>query len=261
MPPNKWTAVVSLALLLVGCRVQPAQHAPPGTAVPAPPTPPRGAPVYRIDAARSELRVLVFRAGPMARLGHDHVIRSRQLSGWVNLGGGSSTASFRLEIPADGFAVDDWQDRSAEGADFAEPVSEDAKQGTRHNMLGSALLDAERHPLIVVQSIGIEGSEPALTATVSIAIAGHEAQQRIPIVLARSGVQLDASADFRLLQSSLGLTPFSIMMGALQVQDEMRVKIKVVARPASGEVDTRGVEPRGAGQGRDDDRRPLGRDE
>lgn len=258
MPPNKWTAAISLALLLVGCRVQPVQHAPPGTGVPPPPT---GAAVYRIDAARSELRVLVFRAGPMARLGHDHVIRSRQLAGWIHLSDGSSTASFRLEIPSDGFAVDDWQDRSAEGADFAEPVSEDAKQGTRHNMLGSALLDAERHSLIIVQSIGIEGSEPALTATVSIAVAGHETQQRIPFVLVRSATQLDASADFRLMQSSLGLTPFSIMMGALQVQDEMRVKIKVVALPASSEVDPRGVEPRGAGQGRNDDRSPLGREE
>lgn len=237
MPPNKWTAPIALALLLVGCRVPPVQHAPPGPAAPTAPTPPRGAAVYRIDPARSELRVLAFRAGPMARLGHNHVISSRQLAGSVNLSGGSNAASFRLEIPADSLTVDDWQDRSTEGADFAEPVSEDAKQGTRHNMLGSALLDAEQHPLIIVQSIGTEGSEPALAATVSIAVAGHESQQRIPFVLARSATRLDATADFRLRQSSLGLTPFSIMLGALQVQDEMQVKIKVVAIPASSEVD------------------------
>ena len=247
MPPNKWTAAVSLALLLVGCRVPPAQHAPPPTPAPTLPTVPRGAAVYRIDAARSELRVIVLRAGPMAALGHDHVISSRELTGWVNLNGAAG-AAFRLEIPADALAVDDSQVRSTEGPDFADPISEDAKKGTRRNMLGLALLDAEEHPLIIVQSIGIEGGEPALAATVSITVAGHESQQRIPFVLARSASQLDATADFRLRQSSLGLTPFSIMMGALQVQDELRVKIKVVAIPASSEVDPRGVEPRGAGQ-------------
>jgi hypothetical protein len=32
-----------------------------------------------------------------------------------------------------------------------------------------------------------------------------------------------------LRQSDLGLTPFSVMLGALQVQDEMHIKFKIVA--------------------------------
>jgi hypothetical protein len=36
---------------------------------------------FRIDAARSELRILVYRAGPLARLGHNHVLRVRDLQG------------------------------------------------------------------------------------------------------------------------------------------------------------------------------------
>jgi hypothetical protein len=86
---------------------------------------------------------------------------------------------------------------------------------------------------------GIEGrrERPALAATVSIVVAGHESRQRIPFVLARSATQLIATADFRLRQSSLGLTPYSIMMGALQVQDEFRVKLRLVASLSTGEVD------------------------
>jgi len=41
---------------------------------------------------------------------------------------------------------------------------------------------------------------------------------------------LEASGEFPLRQSELGLTPFSAMLGALQVQDEMRVSFHIVAR-------------------------------
>jgi hypothetical protein len=34
-----------------------------------------------------------------------------------------------------------------------------------------------------------------------------------------------------LRQSELGLKPFSIMLGALQVQDQMVVKFRIVAKP------------------------------
>ena len=36
---------------------------------------------YRVDENQSELRVLVYRAGAMARLGHNHVLVNRALCG------------------------------------------------------------------------------------------------------------------------------------------------------------------------------------
>ena len=50
---------------------------------------------YRIDAAQSELRVLVYRAGPLARFGHNHVMVNRAISGWVDADGppGGSASS------------------------------------------------------------------------------------------------------------------------------------------------------------------------
>jgi len=40
---------------------------------------------------------------------------------------------------------------------------------------------------------------------------------------------LSASGSFELRQSALGLTPYSLMLGALQVQDAMTVKFRLVA--------------------------------
>ncbi len=62
---------------------------------------------YRIDSARSELRILVYRAGAMAMLGHNHVIANRALSGWVRYSGKVTEASFALTVPDAGFVVDD----------------------------------------------------------------------------------------------------------------------------------------------------------
>jgi hypothetical protein len=39
--------------------------------------------------------------------------------------------------------------------------------------------------------------------------------------------------EFALRQSELGLTPFSAMLGALQVQDEMHLTFRLVAHPRS----------------------------
>jgi hypothetical protein len=42
---------------------------------------------------------------------------------------------------------------------------------------------------------------------------------------------LSATGSLELRQSNLGLTPYSLMMGALQVQDAMTIKFKIVATP------------------------------
>ena len=101
----KRPGTVLLCLMLAACGAppprpsapagesQPPGTAPPGTAptgtAPSTTTPPATAPGitapvaadrYRIDSDQSELRVLVYRTGAMASLGHNHVISSNDLS-------------------------------------------------------------------------------------------------------------------------------------------------------------------------------------
>lgn len=169
--------------------------------------------------------MLVYKAGTMARLGHNHVILNRELGGWVAVG---RESSFWLEVPAAGFVVDDAGARAAEGAEFEPPVPEDARAGTLHNMLGAALLDAASHPTITVQSLKItDGPNP--TATLRIAVAGRESTLTMPFALERGNGRLTATGVVALRQSTLGLTPFSVMLGALQVQDEFTLKFRIVA--------------------------------
>jgi hypothetical protein len=106
-------------------------------------------------------------------------------------------------------------------------------------MLSSAVLDAAEFPVIDIVSVAIAGAPPTLTATLAVSVAGHESTIVVPFTLQREpgrrepgrrdAGRLAASGSFTLKQSSLGLTPFSVMLGALQVQDELRLKFRIVA--------------------------------
>ncbi len=224
---HKYIPVAAIAVLLAACTLPAAlRHA--GQAG-APERPPSGARVYRIDGAQSELRVLVYRAGALAQFGHDHVLVNRALNGWVAVTPPATAVAFLVSVPAAAFLVDDAEARRSEGADFAEAVSEEAKAGTRQHMLGAAVLDAARFPSIVVHGARIAGSAPTVTATATIRIAGHVATIAIPCRVDLGPRRLSVSADFGLRQTALGLTPYSALLGALSVRDQMRVKVKIVA--------------------------------
>jgi hypothetical protein len=207
-----------------------------------PTRPPAGAAAYSIDSAQSELRLLVYRAGPMARLGHNHVILNRAVGGWVDAAAAGlpgsracpESASFSLYVPVADFVVDDARARSEEGEDFSADVPEEAKSGTRRNMLSAAVLDAERFPVITLTSVGInQAAEGNLTATLTIGVAGHESTLAVPFTLEISPDRISAAGSVVLRQSDLGLTPLRVMLGALQVQDDFTVRFRFVAAAAT----------------------------
>jgi hypothetical protein len=190
--------------------------------------------LYRVDESQSELRVLVYRAGPLARLGHNHVVVNRALRGAVGLA--EDASAFQLTVPAAGFTVDDAQARGEEGLDFAADVPDAAKSGTLQNMLSAAALDADEFPVITVNSVAVLRKPGApdsgrMIATVLISVAGHESTLEVPFTLQSEPNRLSATGSLGLRQSNLGLTPYSLMLGALQVQDLMTIKFKIVALP------------------------------
>jgi YceI-like domain len=190
---------------------------------------------YPIDEGQSELRILVFRAGPLARLGHNHVMVNRTVRGAVSLADTPGASAFWLSVPAAGFVVDDAQARAEEGAEFAAAVPDEARSGTLQNMLGSAVLDAAEFPSITVKSLRITAAPDAansgsLVAAVSVGIAGHESTIDVPFTLQSDPRRLSATGSMELRQTDLGLAPYSLMLGALQVQDAMTIKFKIVAQ-------------------------------
>jgi hypothetical protein len=68
-----------------------------------------------------------------------------------------------------------------------------------------------------------------MQATVRITVAGHESSLVVPFTVETSADGLHARAAFTVQQTALGLTPFTALLGALRVEDQIRVKLDVVA--------------------------------
>jgi polyisoprenoid-binding protein YceI len=242
---GQWTLGGVLVALLAGC-AQPARApaalprtpatiaaaAASGAATAAAPTPAAGATAtrhYRIDARRSLLTLRVLRGGTLAALGHNHVIAVRDLQGDVTLAPQLEASTVHLRIPVTLMTIDEPELRAQAGEDFAAAVPEAAREATRRNMLGVALLDAQRSPWIELEAQRIVATSGGLRLTLQVQMTGHSVVLDVPVMLQQSTAELVASGEMVLRQSDLGLVPFSVMMGALQVQDAMQLRFRVVA--------------------------------
>ncbi|HMH89344.1 MAG TPA: YceI family protein [Steroidobacteraceae bacterium] len=188
--------------------------------------PPPGA--YTIDSQNSELRILVYRAGPLANLGHNHVMVNRGVTGLVQVGSSISSSSFSLKVPVESFVVDDAEARREEGSDFPGDIPPDAKSGTRRNLLSAAVLNAAEFPLITVSSVALSGTPDALSAELTVSVAGHETTISAPCTLQGDEHRLTAAGSMELRQTAIGLAPYSLLHGALQVEDAMQLKFSIV---------------------------------
>lgn len=229
-----------IVLILAGCGAPKLRQPPPPSQVAAQSHASPSGRTYRVDETQSELRILVYRAGPLARFGHNHVIVNRAVGGTVSLTVASATATaaagstFSLSVPVAAFMVDEPQARREEGLDFAAEIADDARVGTLHNMQSSAVLDAEEFPVITLSGVGVAASsgvaDPGrMSAAVTISVAGHESTVEVPFALQVDAGRLAATGTLQMRQSALGLTPYSLLLGALQVQDTMTIKFKIVA--------------------------------
>jgi hypothetical protein len=115
----------------------------------------RGEPVFRIDAARSLVVIEVHRAGSLARLGHDHVVASHDVQGYVAPKQGLAD----LYVPLDRLFVDEPALRAEAGFDTTPSEADIA--ATRENMLGR-VLEVERYPfaLVTVSDVVVDAVIP-----------------------------------------------------------------------------------------------------
>jgi YceI-like domain len=212
--------------LLAGCR-----SAPSPTVVPpvvAPPIP--GSVLYGVDAATSQVALFVYREGPMAALGHNHAIAVGEITGSVQLHTQPERSRFELHFPVEGLQVDPPALRAAAGDDFSSVVSDGARTGTRNNMLGAKLLDGANFARITLRSERVTIAPAGLLITTRVRVRDREKLIDVPVTWRRDGDVLTASGEFALKQTDLGLTPYSVMLGALRVADEMKVRFSIVAR-------------------------------
>ena len=181
-----------------------------------------GKPAFRVDAERSLVVIDVRRAGSLAQLGHDHVVASHDAAGYIAPGEGRAD----IYIPLDALTVDEPQLRAESGLD-TQPDADDVA-GTRSNMLRK-VLDADRYPyaLINVNELGNGQRGP-----VRVAVTLHGVTNPVDAAAQWNATtdEFSVTGTFALDQSAFGITPFSLLGGALAVADRVTVTFRIRAR-------------------------------
>jgi polyisoprenoid-binding protein YceI len=223
------TAIVLAALsLLAAC--QPRPPAQPRTTVPGAPA---GATAYRLDPATSEFRFYLHADGPLSSVGHTHVISAHELAGTVWLQSPPEQSSCDIELPVEKLVVDDPRERAAAGGEFAEPLDDSARAGTRDHMLGERQLDVQHFPAVLLHCRQLRVTGDSASVDLAVSVRGRESVLTVPVKWRHDGDALAIDGEFDFRHTDVGLVPYSLMFGALRVGDVIHARFTLRARRAS----------------------------
>jgi hypothetical protein len=189
----------------------------------------QGKTILRVEAAKSLVVFEVRRAGPFAKLGHDHVVASHDVEGFV--APDENRADLRVRM--DQLVVDEAPLRAEAGFD-TQPTADDIA-GTRRNMLVH-VLEAERYPYAVIHiqrrdaqmaGEGIGKSEAMLNVTITLH--GTTKTFEVPASVETTANSMVVSGSMHFNQTDFGITPYSILNGAIRVQDRLDMRFHIVA--------------------------------
>lgn len=221
-----WAGAVVIGVALTAC--QPALTPQESVAV-TPPSKHAHAVRYAIDSANSSITLRVYRDGPLARFGHNHVIAITQIQGVVYREAALAQSEVELSFPVASMLVDSPDDRVKAGSDFPGVLSPEAIAGTRANMLGPQLLAASQYPTITLRSVAVSGQWPDLKLVVEVSLRKFTTQIVLPVRMSELNDALIADGVTKLSQVQLGLTPFSVLGGGLRVSDTIDAQFHIVA--------------------------------
>src|SRR6266705_2905718 len=152
----------------------------------------QGKPVFRVDPAESLIVIEVRRSGSLARLGHDHVVASHEVGGYV----APDEAALRAEAGFD-----------------TQPAESDI-EGTRANML-EKVLEAERFPFALIRVSGADARQGDVALSVAITLHGNIRTLRVPARIDADAGGMNVSGRLSFDQTDFGITPYSLLGGAI----------------------------------------------
>jgi polyisoprenoid-binding protein YceI len=187
-----------------------------------------------IDSSASEVHWRIYKAGAFARFGHNHVVSIAEPSGTIEVAPDLSDSVFELTFDVAQLSIDDPQLRARYGEDFESVPTPEDIAGTRTNMLTEQVLNGEVYPSISVKGTDLSGLGEDQTIVLTISLLGRSVEITVPVTVSFEESGLHARSQFRLMHEDLGMEPFSVMMGALQVAPEIDFTVDILARLRAG---------------------------
>ena len=212
----------ALALFLLG------SPAAADDAQPAAPAP--RARVFAVDPERTVAYAVSHTRGLIEALSEHHVIRATQVTGTLAWDPTDPTAcAIDLQVPTEALRVDDPDDRRMAGLDGV--IDEDDRASVRAVLLGEGLLDAAANPHITFTSSACAVTGATASVLGILTINGHTDEVLAPVLLDAHPHEVQATGSLPILQSRFGIEPFSTMLGAVSVDDAVRLRFTLVASP------------------------------
>jgi hypothetical protein len=187
----------------------------------------QGKPVFRVDSRESLVVIEVRRSGSLARLGHDHVVASHEVGGYVAPDEGRAD----LYVALARLVVDEAAQRAAAGLD-TQPSESDI-EGTRANML-EKVLEAEKFPFALIAVSGANTMWGDVTLNVAITLRGRTRTLQVPARIDADAGGMSVTGSFSFDQTDFGITPYSLLGGAIAVKNGVELRFRIRARHLSG---------------------------
>lgn len=164
---------------------------------------------HSIGPGDGSLKIKTGREGAAAKMGHDLVIG---VGSWEGTVAGGDSPSITLSADPSSLEV-------LEGSGGAKPLSDkdraDIKKSINGKVLGSSPIRFD--------STSVEENGGQLLVKGNLSIAGSSSQVSIPLSVGADG---SVSGSTTLSQSDFGIKPYSAMMGALKVKNDITVEVE-----------------------------------
>ena len=174
--------------------------------------------VWRLDASDGELLIRTGVKGRAARMGHRLTIVMTRWQATVSWAGAEPVAA-ELAVETDSFDV-------LRGEGGVKGLSGPEKTLVRSNALKS--LDAGRFPEIRFTAETIDKTDDGYRLTGKLAIRGKSREHVIDLRTEDLGDSWRMSAESSVRQSDYGVKPYSLLMGSVQVADDVTVSFAAV---------------------------------
>jgi polyisoprenoid-binding protein YceI len=174
--------------------------------------------IWGIDPSDGELLIRTGVSGRAARMGHRLTIAMKRWQatvGWA----GAQPVSAELTVEVDSFEV-------LRGEGGVKGLSGPEKALVKSNALRS--LNASRYPEIRFTADAIDNTDDGYRLTGKLHIRGKSREHVIDLCTKDLGEAWQMSAESSVRQTEYGVKPYSLLMGSVQVAEEVSVSFVAV---------------------------------
>lgn len=177
---------------------------------------------YKIGPEDGRLVLLTTRKGAAAAMGHDLTIEAQKWSGEVVVDTDDpAKSSVSLSVDTSSLKV-------VEGKGGAKPLSDGDKAKIQGSM--EDVLKTKTNPTMTFESTSVSASgDTSAKVDGTLTVVGKSGPASVQVTLDDSG---RAKAKTTIVQSAFGIKPFSAMMGALKLGDEVGLEVDAALKPS-----------------------------